>query len=67
MHIARPLPVTPWLNQVASQLSAAKRRLLLAVPPLVPAPGRPAQLTAEDAEELLALSDGLSGERLLPE
>lgn len=49
------------LRQVAAALAPGGRRLVLAVAPLVPAPGRPPQLAARDVEELLPLVDALSG------
>lgn len=49
------------LRQLAAALRAAGRALVLAVSPLVPAPGRPAQLTSVDAAELLGFADALSG------
>ncbi|KAL4419263.1 hypothetical protein ABPG77_004821 [Micractinium sp. CCAP 211/92] len=48
------------LRQLAAQLHSAGRALVLAVSPLLPAPGRPAQLTAGDAAELLGFVDALS-------
>ncbi|PRW33623.1 chitinase domain-containing 1 [Chlorella sorokiniana] len=48
------------LRQIAAALNPAGRQLVLAVSPLVPAPGRQAQLSERDAEELLAFVDGLS-------
>lgn len=49
--------------QIAAALHPAGRQLVLAVSPLVPAPGRQAQLSERDVEELLDFVDGLSGER----
>ena len=62
-----PLPYLSTLGlplpcpQIAAALHPAGRQLVLAVPPLVPAPGRQAQLSERDVEELLAFVDGLSG------
>jgi hypothetical protein len=49
------------LRATSAALAADGRALLAAVSPLVPAPGRPAQLTAADVEELIPLVEGLSG------
>lgn len=46
---------------MAAALAPAGRALVLAVSPLVPAPGRPAQLSEADAQELLGFVEGLSG------
>lgn len=53
------------LRQLAAQLHSSGRALVLAVSPLLPAPGRPAQLTAGDAAELLGFADALSGSRVV--
>lgn len=52
--------------QIAAVLHPAGRQLVLAVSPLVPAPGRQAQLSERDVEELLEFVDGLSGELQVP-
>lgn len=59
--ITPPCTLLPW-PQIAAALHPAGRQLVLAVSPLVPAPGRQAQLSERDAEELLGFVDGLSGE-----
>ncbi|KAL4420005.1 hypothetical protein ABPG75_007103 [Micractinium tetrahymenae] len=48
------------LRQLAAELQGAGRALVLAVSPLLPAPGRPVQLTAGDAADLLGFADALS-------
>lgn len=49
------------LKRLAAVLAQAGKRLVLAVAPLRPPLGQPAQLTEADAEELLAFVDALSG------
>jgi hypothetical protein len=49
------------LQSIFSGLVSHGRRLVLAVSPLVPAPGRPLQLTAQDVQDFLPFVDALAG------
>ncbi|KAI3425373.1 hypothetical protein D9Q98_009137 [Chlorella vulgaris] len=48
------------LQSIFSGLVSHGRRLVLAVSPLVPAPGRPLQLTAQDVQDFLPFVDALT-------
>lgn len=55
--------VLTMLRRVFGALAPIGRRLVVAVPPLVPQPGRGALLSQQDVADLLAFADALSGRR----
>lgn len=49
------------LRRAFGALAPVGRRLVVAVPPLVPPPGRQPQISHQVVADLLAFADGLSG------